>query len=304
MSMFLTQYETKVKVFDKYILSALIVTCLSACGSTSEGKLALPVLVNKQTPSVEKVTSPDITVNKPIESNGKTKSKSTNKENVRVDVKKNNEKGSISKTNKIVEKVAVMKRAGSAKKSLIVSSEIEKPSNSHQVTRLPSANTSALDVVLLTSLDILPLMMKDGWQLIYAASPMNKNIRCLLVNEVRELHDGYKVTNLRFWLEKNKLELQSASNFDLSYPDVGVYFLTKEGLETYFSIIPSHKPTSLIANINKELNLTTVEELVVKIGFWPTWPVTKTTVITLLFSQREKMLALQEKCNALHAELK
>ena len=146
--------------------------------------------------------------------------------------------------------------------------------------------------------------MKDGWQLIYADSPMNKDTRCLFVNELDKFNDGYKETNLKVWLSIDDLELQSASNFDLSYPDTGVYFLGKEGAETSFSLTSTDKPTSLVTSINQQLDRATTEKLVIKIGFWPSWPVTKTTEITFLFSQRKEMLALQDKCNTLQAALK
>ena len=98
MNIFLNQKNANIKVLYKYIFSVIVITFLSACGSTSEGKSTLPVQANTSTSSVEKEKRADSVIKESKELSEKTKSKSTYLKKDLVDPKEGKEKNSISKT--------------------------------------------------------------------------------------------------------------------------------------------------------------------------------------------------------------
>jgi hypothetical protein len=150
-------------------------------------------------------------------------------------------------------------------------------------------------------LDDLPLSLADGWFLRLSALPLAKDKVCVLHNEQENIFDGYETTSVEAWVTSQKVIVKSKSNFDLSYPGSGLTLHEGEGgvLDTFAlaataseSVVDSEFPAQRYA---RKQNL----KMVVKTGFWPTWPVTETRTIGFVMNNYHSMLSTLQECATL-----
>ncbi|MCP5208606.1 MAG: hypothetical protein H7A01_15470 [Hahellaceae bacterium] len=168
-------------------------------------------------------------------------------------------------------------------------------------TTLNPAASPAKVLPPLRSLDDLPLSLADGWFLQLSALPLAKNKVCVLHNEQDNIFDGYETTSVEAWVTAQKVIVKSKSNFDLSYPGSGLTLHDSEGaaLDTFAltataseSVVDSEFPAQRYA---RKQNL----KMVVKTGFWPTWPVTETRTIGFVMNNYHSMLSTLQECATL-----
>lgn len=280
---------------------SIVALSLSACKSTNKVKSVDPEQTTPLLRSVEDEKSPKNLVDAPADLRNKIKTGPSDSPKKLADSKKISEKNTSDKV-KVSKKVAIYKAPSLIDKPVSNLSIIKTKKEEEQ----PLSSTKddyAYKIPLLNTLDDLPLILSDGWQLHYTKSPANGVKRCLLANESEQFDDGYKLTNIKVWLSDNGLELQSASNFDLSYPETGVYLLAKDGTQVSSLFTNLEQPTSIQTSFSDEFDLTRTAKILIKIGFWPSWPITKTTEVSFPFPHSKEIVNLQGKCNDLRASL-
>jgi hypothetical protein len=153
----------------------------------------------------------------------------------------------------------------------------------------------------LRSLDDLPLAFSEGWLLQLSALPLSKDKVCVLHNEQGDIFDGYETTSVEAWMTPQKVMVKSKSNFDLSYPESGLTLHDNEGVALdNFTLAATVSESVVGADFpaNRYARKQSLK-LVVKTGFWPTWPITETRTIGFIMNNYHSMLSSLQDCATL-----
>lgn len=158
--------------------------------------------------------------------------------------------------------------------------------------------SQSMSTLKLRSLDDLPLSLPNGWMLQFAAMPLTTDKTCVLHNTVEGVFDGYENTAVEAWLTPQEFLVKSRSNFDLSYPDSGVVIMDAANVELDRLVLSATASESVVRADFLLSRYTGSASLgvVVKTGFWPTWPVTETRVVTFPVSNVGSMLSTMRDC--------
>ena len=133
----------------------------------------------------------------------------------------------------------------------------------------PEVETKALDIA------DLPLTFGDRWSLDRRPGPIDRKAGCLLSSRSVNIPDGYERTDVQLLLTADILYVKTDSNIDLSYQETGIRF--DDG-----TLLPfDNLATETTARIDKDIStlyerMTSSRTILVRLGFWPSWPVTKT----------------------------
>lgn len=160
--------------------------------------------------------------------------------------------------------------------------ESEIPANEQAVneaTMSESASSASTDLVatrgsgplMAISLEDFPLQL-DNWKVSVkgdAASPI-----CMLTSTPEVIEDGHGGTTVSLQIAKGEITLLTGANIDSSYADTGLSVDSHEqhSIETIkdkTNLIYKKGFRSLIQQMRKG------ESLEVSLGFWPTWPITR-----------------------------
>ena len=122
----------------------------------------------------------------------------------------------------------------------------------------------------------LPLPFGRQWVLDRRPNPVTKEIQCMLASEVVNIPDGYDRTNVQVLLTLNTIYVSADSNIDLSYPQTGIR--VGAGALRPFDKLAGQTAAMVSGDDVSALyaRMTNSPDLVVRLGFWPTWPVTET----------------------------
>jgi hypothetical protein len=116
-----------------------------------------------------------------------------------------------------IQKTIALSKVSTKVKKQIKKTEIKKTRVNEPAITLP------LPEVILASLKQLPLTLSNGWVVSLKTLPLATAEACVLYNEKHDVFDGYKNNNIKLYLTFSQLLIHSDSNFDLSYPQSGVY---------------------------------------------------------------------------------
>jgi hypothetical protein len=120
---------------------------------------------------------------------------------------------------------------------------------------------------------------------------------CLLQAQPGIIHDGHDDVKIVLAITPQKVLLLTASDIDLSYPGVGI----QVGQRPLIVIDGLYKnQTAVIEKGRNEVveQFKQGKEVTVYLGFWPTWPVTKTQVATFSLKGFRSAYAAFEQCVA------
>ena len=144
-------------------------------------------------------------------------------------------------------------------------------------TSLPEDAPAEHPAVEIEALDMadLPLAFGDRWSLDRRPGPIDQKTGCLLASRSVNIPDGYERTDVQLLLTADNLYVKTDSNIDLSYQATGIRF--DDGTLLPFDSLA----TETTARINKDIStlyerMTSSRAILVRLGFWPSWPVTKT----------------------------
>jgi hypothetical protein len=260
------------KTNDKFIFISCLSICfvfLSGCTSTqNKDKAVTTVNTNQQEEQVTK-TPQKIAPKKvePIKSPKLTKAKTV--------------KPAIKKP---IERVKAKAKA-KVKSPTKIASVVEKP---------------PLPEIALASLKQLPVNFNSGWSVALKKLPISNTETCVLYNEKNNFFDGYKDNNIKIYLSLSQLLVKSDSNFDLSYPETGVYVLGEDNNSAFYALtISSQKTIAVLALPLNDYIASTSKNLVMKSGFWPSWPVTDTKTALFPFTEVDSMIKTLNTCTSL-----
>ncbi len=125
------------------------------------------------------------------------------------------------------------------------------------------------------NLAALPLSFGAHWSLDRRPNPINHETQCLLASRSINISDGYERTDVQLLLTATSLYVKTDSNIDLSYPDSGIRL--DDGTQLQFESLAKQTAAMIsgdVAALYKQM--TPSQTLLVRLGFWPTWPVTQT----------------------------
>ena len=122
-------------------------------------------------------------------------------------------------------------------------------------------------------LEHLPVSFPGGWQLDKRPDQVDGEVRCLLYSPKLAMFDGYDKSRVQLQVTTRAVVVKADSNLDVSYP--------YQGLRIDSGSLAAFEPQLL--NENAALTRKPVQaamasgrQLTVALGFWPTWPMTKT----------------------------
>jgi len=140
-------------------------------------------------------------------------------------------------------------------------------------TTIPIAQTSLINTQIST--EKYPLAFGENWFLNKSEGSSTLKNDCFITSKTITLFDGYTDTTFFLQLSMTEILLKTDSNIDLSYPEVGIQ------IDSLVAHQITHITSPNIATISehyKELTsqLVNGQQVTIKLGFWPTWPITRT----------------------------
>lgn len=272
----LNNKKTLVKLVVVYLLSSLII--LSGCASTEK-----KVSTNKKPPTNQKN---ELAEKEPLEVAPK-KVVANKVDPIKVSTKQE------PKVNQSIEvELKPIVKKPSKKVEVKIKKKIE-PS-------ITIAKALPLPMLSLDSLSQLPLSLNNGWLIAIKTPPLATKEACVLYHEKNDVFDGYRDNNIKLYLTLSQLMVKSDSNFDLSYPDTGVYVEDIDNNSSFYSLLlSSQKTIAALALPLDDYVESSSKNLVVKSGFWPSWPITDTKIIIFPFNEVDSMVRMLNSCTSL-----
>ncbi len=141
----------------------------------------------------------------------------------------------------------------------------------------------------------LPITFPGGWILERDRDRRDGATRCLVFSPPVSMFDGYDRTEIKLQVTPEAVLVETQSNIDINSPAQG---LSVDGTE----LVPFE--TELVSKqvIHTEQPVQTAmaggERLTVALGFWPSWPVTKTQQVSLSLEGFEPAYAALQKCSS------
>jgi hypothetical protein len=122
----------------------------------------------------------------------------------------------------------------------------------------------------------LPLSFGRQWVLDRRPNPVTKETQCILASEAVNIPDGYDRSNVQVLLTLDSIYVTADSNIDLSYPQTGIRI--GAGTLRPFDRLAGETAAMVSGDDVSELyaRMTSSPDMVVRLGFWPTWPITET----------------------------
>ncbi len=140
------------------------------------------------------------------------------------------------------------------------------------------------------TLDQLPITIEQTW--ILASTQDNCSLQTVPVT----MDDGAGQTPVSLRLSQEGWLIDTKSDIDLSYPNTGLFPSNGDHIPLE-SLVKDTK----ISILDKKQQLTDAlkvsEEVRVALGFWPTWPVTKTQSQTISVAHFQQAYAAWKTCN-------
>jgi hypothetical protein len=118
----------------------------------------------------------------------------------------------------------------------------------------------------------------QNWQLVLAEDPLEKHTSCLMVSATKQNDDGQATTPVSLIYNGKVFIAKTKSNIDLSYPNLGLQVDNKKP----HNIDHLHKNNSVVFETQSPQILGEfIKGLTGKLtlGFWPTWPKTRSFTI-------------------------
>jgi hypothetical protein len=126
---------------------------------------------------------------------------------------------------------------------------------------------------------------------------VTEETQCILASEVINIPDGYDRTNVQVLLTLDSIYVSADSNIDLSYPQTGIRVGT--GRLRPFDRLASETAAMVSGDDVAALytHMTSGPDLVVRLGFWPTWPMTETREASYSLDDFQSAVLALRACN-------
>jgi hypothetical protein len=160
-------------------------------------------------------------------------------------------------------------------------SEVADPVEQTQVALLSKVPEPVRDEPDLSKLkfDIehLPMTLAGGWRLDRRRDRVDGKERCLLYSPKQPLFDGYDLSAVQLEISSQYVTVRADSNIDTSYPNTGLQ-VDARGRVPFESTLVNER--TVYTSKPVQLAMAQGSTLKVGLGFWPTWPVTRTQYAT------------------------
>jgi len=146
-------------------------------------------------------------------------------------------------------------------------------------------------------LESLPLSFGNQWVLDRRPNPVTSETQCILTSEAVNIPDGYDKTRIQVLLTLDSIYVNSESNIDLSYPQTGIRIGT-DPLRPFDKL--TGETTAIVSGDDVSalyIRMASNPDLVVRLGFWPTWPVTETREASYSLEDFRTALMALRACN-------
>ncbi len=144
----------------------------------------------------------------------------------------------------------------------------------------------------------LPVQFGSSWILDKKPGYLSNKSQCLLTSVQKRFYDGYDNAKMSLQLSATALIIKTDSEIDLTYPEVGIYIDNNSVF--LFDKVANKRYTLNRKNISELTALMkTGKKINIKLGFWPTWPQTKTSSVIFSLQSFGKALAALKACNQL-----
>jgi len=181
--------------------------------------------------------------------------------------------------------------ASSISDQLAIAEPLPDMSTAEVTTAIQPADIMHLD------LESLPLSFGEQWSLDRRLNPVTKKTQCILTSKAVNIPDGYETTDVQVLLTLDSIYVNADSHIDLKYPQTGIR-IGEDALRPFDKLV---KETTAIVSGNDVQTLyarmASSSDMVVSLGFWPTWPITETRSVSYALEDfRTAILALRA-CN-------
>jgi hypothetical protein len=154
------------------------------------------------------------------------------------------------------------------------------PQPSAQPSPAPSAKTpepgkDAVEGVPVIELDKLPLKVNSNWTLDSGRDPVSKRDRCFLRSTTGRIDDGQGGSNISLIITADTLRFATRSNIDLAYKDTGLQVDSSPAFPLQGLFGETDALFDKRVNEIKQQMLGG-SDVTITLGFWPTWPITRT----------------------------
>lgn len=259
---------------------------LSSCALTEKNKLVVPKQTNTPEKTQEETPSQEV-VKKVVKKAVPDKLTAPKKTKVKRLAPKTTTKHASKNKPKVEKKIPQVEN-----KTLQVEKKTPQDSEIKNSLSMPDLS--------LTSLDQIPLELSNGWMLTIDNLPLSTSESCILYHEKNGMFDGYRDNNIKAYLTLSQLVIKSDSNFDLTYPETGIYIESDDESTLINSLTLSSQPNTAKSELLLINYLgSSPKNLLVKSGYWPSWPITETRTITLPFTKIDNMVTTLDACNSL-----
>ncbi len=148
------------------------------------------------------------------------------------------------------------------------------------------------------TIEQLPLLIDETWHLDIVRDDKSDRMACLIRSQGITIDDGHGGTSLEFQISEHEIAVKTDSNIDISYEYDGVKVDRNKLVEIDYirgqqSAVFKIDPKRFIQNIEK------AKLLKIQLGFWPTWPMTKTQSATLNVSNLTQAAHLLSRCKTM-----
>lgn len=136
----------------------------------------------------------------------------------------------------------------------------------------------------------------ENWKVIIADDPVSKTSRCLMESKTQVTEDGQTKTYVKLVYTGTGLYAATKSHIDLTYPGVGLQVDSNPQLK--IDKLVKEKTAVFVKDISiihKQFIHGAKAKLA--LGFWPTWPKTKTRIIEFSLFGYTKAYQQFQKCN-------
>ena len=143
----------------------------------------------------------------------------------------------------------------------------------------------------------LPLSFGRQWVLDRRPNPVTKETQCILASEAVNIPDGYDRSNVQVLLTLDSIYVTADSNIDLSYPQTGIRI--GAGTLRPFDRLAGETAAMVSGDDVSELyaRMTSSPDMVVRLGFWPTWPITETREASYSLEDFQTAVMALRACN-------
>ena len=147
---------------------------------------------------------------------------------------------------------------------------MQEPAHDKANPELAAASEKPLDAQV--TLESLPLIIGENWVL---NREPDSSGRCALFYREQVMQDGQGETTVRLMISSNEMIFKTRSNIDLSYEQTGIRL--DQQAQIPIEQVLNETDIRYAKNIQEVLRkMQTAEHLTLSLGFWPTWPVTRT----------------------------